>query len=85
MSGYNEFTIPSVTDTIVPTTEVSFKCKPGYQLPVGDTGTRTCQKGGTMSASPPACEGNYIGKVKWFNEYDPVKTFSNSFTLICYH
>ncbi|CAG2214236.1 CSMD [Mytilus edulis] len=56
VSGYNEFTIPSVTDTIVPTTEVSFKCKPGYQLPVGDTGTRTCQKGGTMSASPPACE-----------------------------
>lgn len=77
MSGYNEFTIPSVTDTIVPTIEVSFKCKPGYQLPVGDTGTRTCQKGGTMSASPPACEGNYIGKVKWFNEYDPVKTFSS--------
>ncbi|XP_076085388.1 sushi, von Willebrand factor type A, EGF and pentraxin domain-containing protein 1-like [Mytilus galloprovincialis] len=56
VSGYNEFTIPSATDTIVPTIEVSFKCKPGYQLPVGDTGTRTCQKGGTMSASPPACE-----------------------------
>ncbi|XP_071147176.1 neurogenic locus notch homolog protein 1-like [Mytilus edulis] len=56
VSGYNEFTIPSVSESIVPTTEVSFKCKPGYQLPVGDTGTRTCQKGGTMSASPPACE-----------------------------
>ncbi|XP_076085387.1 sushi, von Willebrand factor type A, EGF and pentraxin domain-containing protein 1-like [Mytilus galloprovincialis] len=56
ISGYNQFTIPSSTDTVVPETEVSYTCLPGYQLPAGDLGTRICQLGGTWPTPPPACE-----------------------------
>ncbi|CAG2252044.1 CSMD [Mytilus edulis] len=57
----NEFTITSTNTDVVPSTEVTYTCKFGYQLPAGDLGTRICQLGGTWPAPPPACEGkNYL-------------------------
>ncbi|VDI69294.1 Hypothetical predicted protein [Mytilus galloprovincialis] len=55
--GINEFTITSTNTDVVPSTEVTYTCKFGYQLPAGDLGTRICQFGGTWPAPPPACEG----------------------------
>ncbi|CAC5425478.1 unnamed protein product [Mytilus coruscus] len=54
--GLNEYTISSTTTDVVPSTEVTYTCEFGYQLPVGDLGTRICQLGGTWPAPPPACE-----------------------------
>ena len=59
--GINEFTITSTNTDVVPSTEVTYTCEFGYQLPTGDLGTRICQLGGTWPAPPPACEGkNYL-------------------------
>ncbi|CAG2246453.1 unnamed protein product [Mytilus edulis] len=54
--GINEFTITSTNTDVVPSTEVTYTCEFGYQLPAGDLGTRICQLGGTWPAPPPACE-----------------------------
>ncbi|VDH91536.1 Hypothetical predicted protein [Mytilus galloprovincialis] len=48
--GMNEFTITSSNTDVVPSTEVTYTCEFGYQLPAGDLGTRICQLGGTWPA-----------------------------------
>ncbi|VDI47438.1 Hypothetical predicted protein [Mytilus galloprovincialis] len=54
--GLNEFTVASINTNVVPSTEVTYTCEFGYQLPAGDLGTRICQLGGTWLAPPPACK-----------------------------
>ncbi|CAG2204407.1 unnamed protein product [Mytilus edulis] len=54
--GLNEFTVASTNTNVVPSTEVTYTCEYGYQLPAGDLGTRVCQLGGTWPKPPPACE-----------------------------
>ncbi|XP_063410476.1 complement factor H-like [Mytilus trossulus] len=56
LPGLNEFTVASTNTNVVPSTEVTYTCEFGYQLPAGDLGTRICQLGGTWPAPPPACE-----------------------------
>ncbi|XP_071145884.1 uncharacterized protein [Mytilus edulis] len=53
--GLNEYTITSTNTNFVPSTEVTYTCAFGYQLPAGDLGTRICQLGGTWLAPPPVC------------------------------
>ncbi|CAC5390118.1 Neurogenic locus protein delta,Protein eyes shut homolog,Neurogenic locus Notch protein,Neurogenic locus notch homolog protein 3,Protein eyes shut,Protocadherin Fat 4,Delta and Notch-like epidermal growth factor-related receptor,Delta-like protein C,Protein slit,Neurogenic locus notch homolog protein 1,Fibropellin-3,Protein jagged-1a,Sushi, von Willebrand factor type A, EGF and pentraxin domain-containing protein 1,Protein jagged-2,Neurogenic locus notch homolog protein 2,Delta-like protein B,Protein crumb len=56
ITGLNDYTFPSTTSDVLPTTQVSFTCKVGYKLPNGDSGQRECKLGGRWTAPLPACE-----------------------------
>ncbi|CAG2224271.1 NOTCH1 [Mytilus edulis] len=60
ITGLNDYTIPSTTSDVSPTTQVSFTCLPGYKLPNGDSGQRECRLGGEWNSPLPACEGQLI-------------------------
>ncbi|CAG2218982.1 CSMD [Mytilus edulis] len=63
ITGLNDYTIPSTTSDVSPTTQVSFTCLPGYKLPKGDAGQRECRLGGEWVSPLPACEGKLLCKI----------------------